>query len=169
MENRDWSQFVRKIYINAPIEKVYKCWATRHKLENWFLRKAEFVNGKDIPRGSKEFVQKGDKYTWEWHNWNGQEKGEILEADGDKRIVFSFADGQVEILLSEGKGMTLVQLTQSDIGLDDKSKMNYYVGCSNGWTFWLTNLKAYLEYNILLNDKEEDPQDPNDGFQFVNM
>ena len=169
MEKIDWSQFTRKIYINAPIDKVYRCWATRHKLEKWFLRKAKFVSTDGNERASKEFIQSGDSYTWEWHNWDGQEKGEILEANGTNRIVFSFADGKVEVDFSRGKGMTLINLTQSDIGLDEKSKMNHYVGCSNGWTFWMANLKAYLEHRVLLHDKEEDPKDPNDGFQYVNM
>lgn len=169
MEKIDWSQFVRKIYINAPIEKVYKCWATTHKLERWFLRRAEFISSEKHVRANKEFIQSGDSYTWRWHNWDGQESGEIIEANGTNKIVFSFADGKVEVELSRGKGMTLVKLTQSGIGNDDKSKMNQYVGCSNGWTFWLTNLKAYLEHRILLHDKQEDPLDPNDGFQFVNM
>jgi hypothetical protein len=31
--------------------------------------------------------------------------------------------------------------------------MEIFVGCITGWTFWLTNLKAYLEHNITLHAK----------------
>jgi len=169
MENRDWSQFVRKIHINVPIEKVYKCWATKHKLERWFLKKATFRSENGTKRASKEFIQTGDSYVWKWHNWDGEQKGSIIEANGKDKIVFQFADNVVEIVLSRQKGMTLVKLTQSEIKLDEDSKMNNFVGCSNGWTFWLTNLKSYLEYHVLLHDKTADPLNPNDGFEYVNM
>jgi len=41
-------------------------------------------------------------------------------------------------------------LTQCDIPTNEKSKMEIYVGCRTGWTFWLTNLIAYFEHNITL-------------------
>jgi len=28
------------------------------------------------------------------------------------------------------------------------------MGCSQGWSFWMVNLKAWLEHGILLNEKE---------------
>jgi len=169
MKEIDWTKFVRKIHINASIDKVYKCWATQHKLEKWFLKKAEFTSSDNLPRSSKEFIQAGDTYVWEWYNWEGSEKGDIIEANGKDKIVFAFADNEVEVLLSRQKGRTLIVLTQSNIKTDEKSKMNNFVGCSNGWTFWLANLKAYLEYRIFLHDKIKDPLNPNDGFEYVNM
>lgn len=38
MSNYDWSRFVTRINVNAPIEKLYWCWATREGMEYWFLR-----------------------------------------------------------------------------------------------------------------------------------
>ena len=169
MKEIDWTKFVRKIHINTSFDKVYKCWATQHKLERWFLKKAEFKSSEGLRRASKEYFQVGDTYTWEWYNWEGIEKGEILEANGKDKIVFSFAENIVEVSLSRDKGMTLITLTQSQIKTDEKSKMSLYVGCSNGWTFWLANLKAYLEYKILLHNRVETPRTPNDGFEFVNI
>jgi hypothetical protein len=44
------------------------------------------------------------------------------------------------------------------------------VGCSNGWTFWLANLKAYLEHGILLHETEEDLRSyEHAAMIFVNM
>ncbi|NOU59458.1 SRPBCC family protein [Marinifilum caeruleilacunae] len=170
MKEIDWTKFVRKIHIKSTIDKVYRCWTTQHKLERWFLKKAEFTTKNDLPRASKEYIQAGDKYSWQWHNWEGVEQGEIIEANGKDRIVFAFADNEVEVILTREKGMTLVSLTQSKIATDEKSKMNNFVGCSNGWTFWMTNLKAYLEHKIILHNKKEDQAlHPNDGFQYINV
>jgi hypothetical protein len=48
--------------------------------------------------------------------------------------------------------------------------MNIHVGCSNGWTFWLANLKAFLEHGILLNETTMDLREiPLANFQFVNI
>ena len=53
---------------------------------------------------------------------------------------------------------------------DEETKMNIYNGCSCGWTFWLANLKAYLEHGILLNETEFDLTDiPQAGHVYVNM
>ncbi len=82
------------------------------------------------------------------------EKGQILEANGKDLISFTFGSGGiVTVRLKEVKGNTEVELIQSDIPTDEKSKMEIYVGCITGWTFWLTNLKAYVEHNITLHAK----------------
>ncbi|MBT8283480.1 MAG: SRPBCC domain-containing protein, partial [Muriicola sp.] len=64
----------------------------------------------------------------------------------------------------------LVTLIQTNIPTDEKNKMNIHVGCSNGWTFWLANLKAYLEHGILLNETKNDLRNiPLASFHFVNI
>ena len=65
--------------------------------------------------------------------------------------------------------MMLLALTQRGIGDDDTSKMNIHVGCNSGWTFWLANLKAYLEHGILLHDTEAGELELVEMFEFVNM
>ncbi len=92
-------------------------------------------------------------------------------ANGTDQIEFSFAGHcKVTITLQEEKNNVLVMLKQSNIPTDEKNKMNIYVGCSNGWTFWLANLKAFLEHGILLNETTMDLKKiPLSSFQFVNM
>ncbi len=165
-----FDSFTKKIYIKAPIEKLYWCWATKEGIESWFLRKAEYVT----PDGSlrnDELIQVGDIYTWEWHNWNGQEKGSILKANGKDLLEFSFAEVcKVSVSLEDKGNAVLVTLKQYEIPTDEKTKMQVYNGCSCGWTFWLANLKAFLEHGILLNEKEFDLTEiPQAGHVFVNM
>jgi uncharacterized protein YndB with AHSA1/START domain len=149
----NWSTFTKRILINRSIDAVYRCWATPNHIETWFLEKAEFVSG-EHQRKAGELVEKADHFFWKWNNWDVTEKGQVLEANGKDLISFTFgAGGIVTVRLKEVAGNTQVELTQSDIPTDDESKMNIYVGCITGWTFWLTNLKAYLEHHITLHAK----------------
>lgn len=146
----NWNAFTRRILINKPIDLVYQCWATKAQIETWFLEKADYRFGDEMRR-TDELVQKGDHFSWKWNNWDFNEEGEVLEANGKDLISFTFGKGgYFQVILQESNGMTEVVLTQKDIPTDEKSKLNIYVGCITGWTFWLTNLKTYLEYNVTL-------------------
>ncbi len=172
MEKLTFDSFSKKIYIKASLKKLYWCWATGEGLETWFLREAEFSSNKGTARGVNEQVQKGDQYTWRWHNWNGEEKGVLLNANGKDFLEFTFGDDvcKVSVLLEEKEDAVLLTLKQYDMPTDEDTKMDIYNGCSCGWTFWLTNLKAYLEHNILLNETEFDLTGvPQAGHVFVNM
>lgn len=172
MEKMTFDAFTKKIYIKAPLEKLYWCWATKEGICTWFLRNANYVTSDGRKRNENEPIQVGDAYTWEWHNWNGQEKGLILKANGKDFLEFSFADDicKVSVALEEVKDAVLLTLRQFEMPTDEITKMDIYNGCSCGWTFWLANLKAYLEYGILLNEKEFDLTEvPQAGHIFVNM
>ncbi|MEX0274640.1 MAG: SRPBCC domain-containing protein [Flavobacteriaceae bacterium] len=167
-----FKEFQKKIYIKAPLDTIYKSWATTKGIEAWFLEKAVYTTGMDTIRDAGEFIQGGDTYVWKWNNWNEKERGNILQANGKDFIEFSFANDicKVSVSLQEVKEAVLLDLRQYDMPTDEETKMNLYNGCSCGWTFWLTNLKAYLEHGILLNETEFDLTDiPQAGHIFVNM
>lgn len=171
MTKLSFDSFTKKIYIKVPIDKLYWCWGTTEGISSWFLHKAEYKTIEGKTRESKQNIQKGDNYIWKWYNWDGQEKGKILQANGKDFLEFSFAEvSKVSITLkNEGKAV-LLTLKQYEIPTDDENKLNIHYGCSNGWAFWLANLKAYLEHGILLNETEFDLRNiPLAGFQFVNM
>ena len=139
--------------MNQPLDAVYECWSTQEKMETWFLEKAIFrsVEGQREPA---EPVRTGDRFTWKWNNWDFNEEGDMLQAKGQDIISFTCGSGgTVKVELSEVNGRTEVRLTQSDIPTDENSRMEIYVGCITGWTFWLANLKAFLEHNITLHAK----------------
>ena len=171
MAELSFDSFTKKIYLNAPIEKIYWSWGTPEGICNWFLRKAEYRNSEGILRNDTEQVHAGDIYTWEWHNWDGQETGKVLKANGKDYFEISFA-GSARVAVSlEAKGdAVLLTLRQSEIPIDEDSKLKIHYGCSNGWTFWLANLKAYLEHGILLNETKHDvSKEPLAGYEFVNI
>jgi len=171
MEKLTFDTFTKKIYIKAPIDKLYYAWGTKEGICSWFLRSAQYASNEGKLRELTEPIKVGDKYVWEWHNWDGEEKGEILKANGKDYLEFSFAgSSKVSVTLEDKGDAVLVTLKQFEIPTDEKSKMDIYNGCSNGWTFWLANLKAYLEHGILLNETGFDlTKEPLAGHVFVNM
>jgi uncharacterized protein YndB with AHSA1/START domain len=170
MKELQWHSFEKKIYIDASLEHIYLLWATQSGITSWFLRDAKYMTKDHIERPKDALIQKGDTYKWNWHNWDGEGTGEILEANGTDFLVFSFEGSKVSIKLEEKKGAIIVTLRQFEIPEDDASKLRVHFGCSNGWTFWLTNLKAYVEHGILLNETEKNLQEHElSGWVFVNM
>ncbi len=162
--------FTKKIFIKAPIEKLYWCWGTSEGITSWFLSTAIYTSATGEERKVDENIQAGDSYLWKWHNWDGKEEGTVLKANGKDFLEVSFADSKVSVTLEDHEKAVLVTLKQHEIPVDEESKLNIHHGCSNGWTFWLANLKAYLEHGILLNETEHDLRNiPLSGFEFVNM
>lgn len=170
MKELRWDSFTKKIYIKAEVEKLFRLWTTEKGITSWFLSNAEYLrNGVKID--TDKTVQAGDTYTWRWHNWDGKEEGKVLEVKDNEFVKFTFA-GENDLLVTfeQKETSVLLTLTQSNIPQDEKSKLEIFYGCSNGWTFWLANLKAYLEHGILLNETEIDLTGMDlAGYEFVNM
>nr|WP_299175766.1 SRPBCC domain-containing protein [uncultured Allomuricauda sp.] len=170
MEKLTFDCFTKKVFIKAPMEKLYWCWGTSAGITSWFLREANYVSDDGKNRALDENIQSGDNYTWKWHNWDGIEAGKVLKANGTDFLEISFADSKVSVSLENHETAVLLVLKQYEISTDEESKLNIHHGCSNGWTFWLTNLKAFLEHGILLNETEFDLRNiPLSGYEFVNM
>ena len=152
-----WSTFTRRIPVNASVESLYAAWATRAGLEKWFLRKAEFTSPEKELRKAEELIQAGDSYHWLWHGWSDDhpEQRSILAANGRDFLQFSFSgDCIVSIAIITENNQQFVELTQSQIPDHPDPKENLHVGCSNGWTFYLTNLKSVWEGGLDLRNKD---------------
>lgn len=46
-----------------------------------------------------------------------------------------------------------MELVQAKIPTDEISKVRLHLGCQNGWTFYLTNLKSIMEGGLDLRNK----------------
>lgn len=158
----DWSTFTKRIPIKADIIDVYRAWATEAGLESWFLRLSEFITEQGDPRDAYDYVQPGDLYKWLWHGWGDEviHYGKVIKTNGADQISFTFdagdktTDMQVSVQMSCSLDFTIVELTQIHIPVDEQSKFLYHIGCMEGWTFYLTNLKSILEGGIDLRNKE---------------
>lgn len=156
MSTYDWSKFVLRIPVKAPLETIYHAWATQEGIESWFLRSAKFITGQNVNRGRTELVQKGDRYTWLWHGYDDEtvEHNDILEANGEDMMSFVFAG---HCIVTVNIGMldeeTIVELKQENIPTGEEGKTDIHIGCMEGWTFYLANLKSILEGGIDLRNR----------------
>ena len=156
-KNYDWSRFELRIDVKCNIEDAYQAWATKQGLEKWFLRKANFTNS-GLAVGPADYVHKGDEYEWYWFGWSDEmvEKGTILEANGKDLLRFVFGNaGEVSIRIFPEKDIMIVELRQEKIPLENNGQVNFHLGCSKGWVFYLANLKSILEGGIDLRNKND--------------
>ena len=157
MNPHSWAIFTKRITINAPLDEVYRAWATPGGLERWFLRKATFRSVEGKARDENALVQKGDAFTWHWHGHPDSvvEKREVISANDKDKVQFTFSGGcLVTVVLKPiGDGVVVCALTQENIPFDDNPQTSLFVGCGEGWTFYLANLKSYLEGGIDLRNK----------------
>ncbi|MFT3704017.1 MAG: SRPBCC domain-containing protein [Agriterribacter sp.] len=157
----NWAEFTLRIDIKKDIKAVYDAWTTRRGIESWFLRTSEFSRNGNL-LNADEHVQPGDQYKWLWYGYDdgAVERGEIIQANAKDFLEFTFVATsnplmKVAVNILQEEGTTIVQLRQYDIGLDDKSKSSFYVGCTQGWTFYLANLKSILEGGIDMRNRNE--------------
>ena len=154
----DWSRFVVRININAPLQKLYDSWATRKGMEYWFLRVSEYKSKDEKLRANEEQVAAGDTYKWLWHGYSDDtaEYGNIEEANGKDFFKFSFGKaGVCSVKIFKDQDENFVELTQENIPDDEYSRSMWHVGCKTGWTFYLANLKSLYEGGIDLRNKNE--------------
>jgi len=152
------------------MEKLYWLWSTKAGITSWFLSDAKFYDSLGEKRSIEEHIQAGDSYTWFWHNWDEQEDGKVVQANGKDFLQFEFGNSLLDIHFQQEGEVVILNLKQHEIPTDEDSKLKIHFGCSNGWTFWLTNLKAYVEHGILLNETEIDLRNHElSGYVFVNM
>ncbi len=153
----DWSRFTVQIPVYADMNKIYEVWTTQAGLESWFLSKAEFRNQENALRDIKSYAQAGDQYTFMWWGYKGpEENGKVIAANGKDLFQFSFAgECVVTITLKMIEGACIVELIQDNIPVDEKSMVNFHLGCSQGWTFYFANLKSIVDGGMDLRNKNE--------------
>ncbi|MBK6642872.1 MAG: SRPBCC domain-containing protein [Bacteroidetes bacterium] len=156
MKDFDWTQFTKRIAIKAPLEDLYKAWTSSNELEKWFLKKARFFDENNQEISLSEPVSPKNSYLWNWFLYEETEKGEITIANGKDHLQFTFAGScLVDVTFSREHEHTIVELKQTGIPLDDKSKQFIRLGCSSGWSFYLVNLKSVYEGGLDLRAKDE--------------
>lgn len=119
------------------------------------MSKAEFKSIHGIRDRTSQIADE-DTYTWSWHGSNNVAEGNIIETNGKDLLKFTFLECLVTVHIKKDSGENVIELVQSQIPLDEESRLNYYVGCTRGWTFYMTNLKSILEGGIDLRNKNID-------------
>lgn len=155
MKDFNWTAFTKKIAIKAPLSVIYNAFTIGREIETWFLEKAEFYTGDRVLYDAGTPVQAGVVYRWFWYLEDVPMTGVIKEANGKDYIQFTF-EGEclVDIKLTEEQGYTIVELKHHNIPQDDQAKQFIRLGCSNGWHFYLINLKSVKEGGLDLRNKD---------------
>jgi uncharacterized protein YndB with AHSA1/START domain len=156
LDDFDKSRFAVRIPVNAPVEKIFNAWTTPGGLEHFFLRHAAFHSPEGIKRETNDPVEVGDTYHWLWWGYPDEdsERGEVLEQNGKDLLRFSFGKaGVCTLSIYQEEGETLVELIQENIPMDDNGFRFYHMGCKQGWSFYLTNLKSVLEGGLDLRNR----------------
>ena len=164
------NHFTRRITINANVSKVFDAWTLQGGMEDWMLRTAKFSR-KNKPLPQAERIQQGDEFEWTWHGWPDHlHSGVVLNVVKDKLYSFTFDPaGQVDLTFeSRGEVQTDLILKQSDVPIQGQDWYEYFYGCSLGWSFWMVNLKAWLEHGISL-DEQEIIYDNETRYEIVNQ
>ena len=151
----DWSKFSIRIPINSSTDRIYNAMTKQEEIEKWFLSRAEFTMPDKAKRDTGSPIQKGDLYEWNWHGSDFLALGEVLEVNGNDKIKFTFLSCPTTIEIKSEDGENVVELTQKGIPEDEESKVDLHVGCTRGWTFYLANLKSYLEGGVDLRNRNK--------------
>ena len=154
MKNFDWTEFTRKMFIEAPIENLYNAWAKPDEIERWFLSDATFLDNENKILAKNKTINKGLHYQWQWYLYDVTETGKVTKANHKDHIQFTFAGNcLVDIYLKEFENGTIITLTQKNIPTDNNSKYDIRLGCDRGWSFYLVNLKSVYEGGLDLRNK----------------
>lgn len=146
---QDWTSFTVSIGVKSTLATLYNAWTLSGEIEKWFLETCKYHNTEpDQP------VTAVCEYEWTWYLYDVKETGKITQANGKDFLQFSFAgDCLVDIQLKELGENIFVTLTQHNIPTDENSKFKIRMGCLEGWTFYLANLKSYYETGYDLRNK----------------
>lgn len=151
---QDWTSFTLQIAIKTNLENAWHAWTTSHGMESWFLESCTFAEPGGQARHANDVVHPGDHYTFTWFLYDIPENGMIKQVVPKSLFQFTFAgDCLVDITLETKLGHVIVTLRQHNIPEDENSKFKIRIGCHEGWTFYLANLKSILEGGLDLREK----------------
>jgi uncharacterized protein YndB with AHSA1/START domain len=133
----DWTQYTLKIRIAASPAKLYKAWTDSRAISDWFTWKADIE-----PR-------KNGRLYLEWQSGDKWE-GKVIKVVKNRQFVFTFGDDGEEVkvrMLKDDRGC-ICELSQYNMKTSPKAKVSMHLSTKTGWTFFLANLKAYLEHGV---------------------
>lgn len=144
-------EFELCIWISANPGAVFQCWTRAERLTGWFQHTARHFSP-DSPSENRTEAGGGDRYEWGLVHGH-RSAGKFLEVDSERRVVhFTFGGDSgmsTRVQIEPSDDGSLVRLTH--VGLPE-GDVECYADVKCGWTFYLTNLKAFLEHQVDLRE-----------------
>lgn len=127
------------ITIYKPIEEVFEAIVNPEIMTNYFISKS---SGK---------LEEGKEVFWEFPEFDGSYAVRVKEIIQNKFIVLDWdPKSLVKIELGEDSNKnTTVRVSEEGYQLDEAG-IKWAIGQTEGWTNFLTCMKAWLEYGIHL-------------------
>ncbi len=131
------------LQILKPVEEVFEAIVDPEKMMNYFISKSD---GR---------MEQGKILSWEFPEFEGSWPVSIQRVEPNKFISFSWegASGyqtQAEISLEPRENnATLVRILEKSME-NNEDGIKWLLSNTEGWSFFLACLKAYLEYGINL-------------------
>jgi uncharacterized protein YndB with AHSA1/START domain len=153
--SKDYRDVRARVYVNAPMDRIYKSWATVAGLERWFAARARMLSPEGRDLGREGPAEEGGRYSWQWADGT-REDGTFIEVDNSTLLKFTYGrDVLVTVkLMLTSKGV-LVDAHQH-AQRSDAENLALALDDSNGWTFYLANLKSVLEHGADLREARPD-------------
>ncbi|MFP3919095.1 SRPBCC family protein [Lysinibacillus telephonicus] len=136
------TQVTTKFKIHKPTNEVFEAIVDPAKIGNfWFS-------------SSSERWKQGMSITLRYDEYEAEAVINVLEAEENKKIVFSWGgesdeETVVTITLKElDNASTIIEVNESGLNEDDPEIVNKMLGQKEGWVYMLTCLKGYLENGI---------------------
>lgn len=132
---------ITKIKISTSPHDVFEAFADPDKIGNfWFSSSSErWQQGKTITLKYDEYAAQGDI--------------KVLEIDANERIVFEWGGDEephvvTMTLRALSEWSTIVEVTEEGFRESDGELIRKLLDSKEGWTYMLTCLKAYLEFDV---------------------
>ncbi len=156
--NFNMQSFRHSIYLDRPVEDVYKLIGTGNGLTKWFIGKSVYKHNGTIMK-DEQYIQSGDEFKWDWLEKDLSIEGKVLVAEENNKLKFTFGSTFiVTITVKAEKGKTLFTLYQEYLpGV--KTNDFAHINCCVCWAFFITNLKSVIESGNDLRETQIDNEE----------
>lgn len=138
------------IWITGDASRVRDAWCSSEEIQKWFLARAE---NRDALGAITDEAKREGRFEWEWIE-GSTDRGTYLRVENDLLEFGWYEDGgRVLVTWEQDGGEVMVKLRQEMHEGDLEKRAMIQHGCHLGWTFFLTNLKAWIEAGIDLREK----------------
>ena len=153
-ESFNLQSFRHSIYLNKPLDEVYKYIGAANGLTKWFIGKSVYNAPTGKIRENDEYVLEDDEFKWDWLEKDLSVTGKVIKAEQNKLFKFTFGNSFiVTISLSQDKGKTLFTLKQEYAPITAANDFAH-INCCVCWGFFITNLKSVIEFGNDLRETE---------------
>lgn len=142
--------FEMHIYVRATADQVLQAWINSDQITKWFVTDSEY---RDASGAVVNTAVEGGTFRWRWIE-GSEDSSQILRA-GPGAFWFGWdqGKGQVQVRIESLGSESRVTLKQEMFEGSPDHLAQFQLGCRLGWTFFLTNLKAWLEHGVDLREK----------------